>query len=472
MGDTVYYLICVLLSVGVLLGIRWMSRVETAVRGNRFSALCMLMAVVVTLLRNRIFSDAMVLAGLALGAVVGLILTDRVRMIAMPQAVGLLNGLGGAASAIASYLAVAPGAGLPDAFQSTARMVAIAVGGLTFSGSIVAAAKLQGLARQEPIVLRGHSLLAGALFVLMAASVVMAAFVPGDAAAMLGLVASLAFGVVFAIRVGGADMPITISLLNSTSGVAAAIAGMAVGDILLVAIGSVVGASGLLLTRIMCTAMNRSLVGILFAAGHGHAPTPITDHASHAAEDRRDHEGQAPVLSAQPGDLAAWVAEAQSVVIIPGYGMAAAQAQSHVRQLSDRLMEMGKTVRFAIHPVAGRMPGHMNVLLAEADIPYDLLFEMEAINDDLAGTDLMIAVGANDVINPAANTAVGTPIYGMPVLAAERAKKLVICNFDLKPGYAGVANPLYEPSPDVLVLLGDAKDSLQTILNRIQTPGG
>jgi NAD(P) transhydrogenase subunit beta len=265
----------------------------------------------------------------------------------------------------------------------------------------------------------------------------------------------LIFGLLFALPVGGADMPITISLLNSLSGVAAAIAGMALGDILLVAVGGIVGASGLLLTQIMSRAMNRRLSGILFSARQ--APRPSVP---------------APTEDTEPAvretvDLDEWLSVSKSIVIIPGYGMALSQAQEKVRSLHDRLEGLGKSVRFAIHPVAGRMPGHMNVLLAEVDIPYDKLFELDDINPTLPQTDLAIVIGANDVINPAANTAEGTPIYGMPVLDAGEAHRLIICNFDLKPGYAGVPNPLYDARPNTLLMLGDAKESLDTILSAL-----
>lgn len=261
-------------------------------------------------------------------------------------------------------------------------------------------------------------------------------------------------------------MPITISLLNSFSGVAGAIAGMAIGDILLVAIGGIVGASGLLLTQIMCRAMNRHLMDILLGkTSAGAAPS-----AEDTVEKPTDPEPAAESVQAGQPDSspAALLKSARRVVIIPGYGMALAQAQHLVKQLSDRLETNGAEVKFAIHPVAGRMPGHMNVLLCEADVPYDKLYEMDAINPEFGETDVAIIIGANDVVNPAAREAEGTPIYGMPVLNADQAKHIIICNYDLKPGYAGVENPLYSRKEGVTLLLGDAGETLRGMLESIQ----
>ena len=258
-------------------------------------------------------------------------------------------------------------------------------------------------------------------------------------------------------------MPITISLLNSLSGVAGAIAGMAIGDPLLVAIGGVVGASGLLLTQIMCRAMNRHLGDILL--GKTSAPTKRekAEPAAVVKEAQAAPSGQAACEKESPAEI---LRQAKNVIIVPGYGMALAQAQQTVKQLADRLEARGAQVRFAIHPVAGRMPGHMNVLLCEADVPYEQLYEMDAIDDEFKECDVAVVVGANDVVNPAANTAEGTPIYGMPVLSVDQAKHVIICNYDLKPGYAGVENPLYH-KPGVSLLLGDAQVTLQSLLTRV-----
>ena len=484
MTDTLYYIICTVLSLGVLAGINMMSKVKTAKNGNALSAFCMLVAVCVTLYKYNIFSAVFMWTGLAIGVLIGIVLTVKVEMITMPQTVALLNGLGGAASAAAALLTLlSPSSESGQLFALITAGIALAVGAFTFSGSLIAAGKLHKMLPQKPIVLPAHQLFTVVSFLGMAAFVILLALklenIPVLPLAVCGLAISLLFGVFFAIRVGGADMPITISLLNSTSGVAAAIAGMAIGDILLVSVGGIVGASGLLLTQIMCRAMNRSLSAILFSK----AAKPVSKtQAANAAQKqpasaasgtantetvKAESEMSASQSSAQSDKITNWLKEAKDIIIIPGYGMALSQAQGLVKQLTDKLESLGKTVRFAIHPVAGRMPGHMNVLLCEVDIPYDKLYEMDAINPDFEKTDLAIVIGASDVINPAANTAEGTPIYGMPVLAAEKAEKLIICNFDLQPGYAGVPNPLYEPNENIMLLLGDAKDSLNTILGKL-----
>ncbi len=469
MSDTVFYILSACLSLAVLLGIHWMSRVETAVRGNRLSAAAMLCAILVTFIKYDLLSVADIWIGLAIGSLISLALARYTRMIAMPQLVGLLNGLGGFASAGAALLTLGYKMDL-GLFERFTALLGMAVGAFTFTGSLIAVGKLHRLISQKPVFLPRHrALLAGSLC-LMALLIVLGLLLPGMAYAWLLALISLAFGLLFALPVGGADMPITISLLNSTSGVAAAITGMALGDVLLVSVGGIVGASGLLLTQIMCRAMNRRLSAILLSrsAAKVSAPVPETapdaPAASAASKEEADVLPDVPVRAAQPEDLPGWLGEAREVIIIPGYGMAVSQAQEQVKALHDALEKGGRRVRFAIHPVAGRMPGHMNVLLAEVDIPYDKLFEMDDINPDMASTDLVFVIGANDVVNPAANTAEGTPIYGLPVLEAARAKKLVICNFDSKPGYAGVDNPLYQPSPDVLLMFGDAKESLSKIL--------
>ena len=493
MSDTLYYIFSVLLSLGVLYGIRLMSKVKTAALGNRVSALCMLAAAAITLMRTDLSGSLpYIITGLAGGSLVSLLMTARAKMIQMPQIVGLLNGLGGLASLLAALLTVSSGAAR-SAFELTTSALALAVGALTFSGSLVAAGKLHGQLPQKPLVYPGHSALTVFAALVMVALITLLPLSAHGNSLLLSLLlilAGLIFGWLFAIRVGGADMPITISLLNSTSGVAAAIAGMALGDILLVAVGGIVGASGLLLTQIMCRSMNRSLGSVIFGGSAHPAASPAAtaslvrnplsqaSESGAAAQDEpirpegqhcetlcEDSSSGGTAATPVPADAPAWLEKAQSVIIVPGYGMAISQAQEKVKLLLDTLQAAGKQVRFAIHPVAGRMPGHMNVLLAEVDIPYDLLCEMEDINRDFPSTDLAIVIGANDVINPAANTAQGTPIYGMPILNVSQAKRVIICNYDKKPGYAGVDNPLYEEGQHVLLLLGDAKDSLDVLLS-------
>ncbi len=462
-----------LLSLGVLYGIKLMSNVKTAVRGNRVSALCMLLAIVYVFIRTDLAGSLVyIILGLMIGTLVSVVMTIKVKMIQMPQMVGLLNGLGGLASAVAAVLTLLAGKE-QSAFSLVTSGLALAVGAVTFSGSLVAAGKLHGKLPQKPRVYPLHQGMTILLALAMLVMMVLLPVQPGSVTLLcvLMILAGLAFGYLFAIRVGGADMPITISLLNSTSGVAAGIAGMALGDILLVAVGGIVGASGLLLTQIMCRAMNRHLSAVLF--GKAAAPTvakPVKEEEKPISEPEPAAEEvfvEEAAQEAAPADPGQWLKEAQSLIIIPGYGMALSQAQEQVKALMDRMEAAGKEVRFAIHPVAGRMPGHMNVLLAEVDVPYDKLFEMDDINPDFEKTDLVLVIGANDVVNPAANTAEGTPIYGMPVLKADAAKKLIICNFDTKPGYAGVPNPLYDGAPHIYLMLGDAKASLEELLAKM-----
>ncbi|MBR2405913.1 MAG: NAD(P)(+) transhydrogenase (Re/Si-specific) subunit beta [Clostridia bacterium] len=447
MPNTVYYVISAVLVLGVLIGISMMSKVKSANSGNTLSAVCALAAILVVMYNAEILTAWQAWLGIAIGAVIGLFGAVKVKMIEMPQAVALLNGLGGLASALVAILTIAQ---VTDAtpnklFALYTGALALVVGFVTFTGSLVAAGKLHKLLPQKPVVWPAHSAIVAVTLIATAAVVVIA-----PECMWLISVLSAFFGMAFAIRVGGADMPITISLLNSLSGVAGGIAGIAVGDPLLVAIGGIVGASGLLLTQIMCKAMNRSLLSILLGGKAKKAAAP-----SVKAEEKVQAKTEEPAGVTVDTVLNT----AKKVMIVPGYGMALAQAQSAVKSLSDKLEASGVEVKFAIHPVAGRMPGHMNVLLCEVDVPYDKLYEMEAVNGEFAECDAAIIIGANDVVNPAANTAEGTPIYGMPVLNAAEAKNVIVCNFDTKPGYAGVPNPLYE-APNTILMLGDAKETV------------
>ena len=475
-----------ILAVLVLAGISMMSKVKTAVAGTLLSAFAMLCGIVATLFFAGVVSVWTVYVSILIGALVGSLLAARVKMIQMPQTVALFNGLGGGASALVGLLSV-HGDG---AFVRFTALLAVAVGMVTLVGSLVAAGKLHRVLPQKPVVWKGHSLCTLLFLALTLGFVVAGIFAHGA-----GLIVCLAgaflsaslFGLWFSLRVGGADMPITISLLNSLSGVAGAIAGMAIGDVFLVAVGGIVGASGLLLTQIMCRAMNRKLMSILTGGTVKPAPqTPVIEENAELVERIMDLEKKIKELEAMVADLEARVkaldgqlnaapaeekptaasvlSKAKDVIIVPGYGMALAQAQHQVRQLADKLESRGARVRFAIHPVAGRMPGHMNVLLAEADVDYEKLYEMEAINDDFKNADAVVVIGANDVLNPAARNAVGTPIYGMPVLNVDEAPEVIVCNFDLKPGYAGVENPIYTREKGVYLELGDAKETLMRLM--------
>ena len=485
-------IISALLALLVLAGISMMSKVKTAVAGNLLSALAMLCGIVSTLLFAGVVSVWTIYVSILIGALAGSLLAARVKMIQMPQTVALFNGLGGGASALVGILSVR-GEG---AFVRFTALLAVAVGMVTLVGSLVAAGKLHRVLPQKPVVWKGHALCTLLFLALTLGFVVAGVFTSGAGLVVClvgAFVSASLFGLWFSLRVGGADMPITISLLNSLSGVAGSIAGMAIGDVFLVAVGGIVGASGLLLTQIMCRAMNRKLMSIL--TGGTMAPSvqpPVIEENEQLVERIMDLEKKIKELEAMVADLEARVkvldgqlnaapaeapapveeaptaasvlSKAKDVIIVPGYGMALAQAQHQVRQLADKLESRGARVRFAIHPVAGRMPGHMNVLLAEADVDYEKLYEMDAINDDFKNADAVVVIGANDVLNPAARNAVGTPIYGMPVLNVDQAPEVIVCNFDLKPGYAGVENPIYSREKGVYLELGDAKETLMRLM--------
>jgi NAD(P) transhydrogenase subunit beta len=462
MSDLLYYILCGVLTFGVLAGIYLMSKVKTSVWGNLLSAVSMAGAILLTLYRGGIFGVWELWIFSAVGLILGFIGAYRVKMIDMPQAVAILNGFGGAASAIVGAIAVLNNANM-HLFGLVTAGLAVAVGAVTLTGSVIAGAKLHNILAQKPITWKAHRLITVLSIVIMAGAVVAFAALPSSLlwiAILVCAVVSGFFGLAFAIRVGGADMPITISLLNSFSGVAGSIAGMAIHDPLLVAVGGVVGASGLLLTQMMCRAMNRKLMEILTGKTSSDSSLAVLEPA--APGDSND--AAEPAQAADPVEL---LKTAKSVILIPGYGMALAQAQHLVKQLTDALEAGGAQVCFAIHPVAGRMPGHMNVLLAEADVDYEKLLEMDDVNPMFPNCDLAIIIGANDVINPAANTAEGTPIYGMPILNAYQAKHLIICNYDLKPGYAGVENPLYHTA-GVVMMVGDAAQTLQQLLAGLQ----
>ena len=470
-SNPVYYVICAILSILVLVGIAMMSKVKSAARGNALSATAMGLGVIVTLLKLQVVTFPWLIAGILIGGIIGTLLYTGVKMIQMPQMVALLNGIGGGASALVGALTLFQLSESNVYFTLVTAFLAIIIGMLTLVGSLVAAGKLHRVLPQKSVVWPFHNVatsltLVVAIFFLLIGTLNYQ--MPNALIyAMIGtMLFSTLFGLYFSIRVGGADMPITISLLNSLSGVAGAIAGMAIGDIFLVAVGGVVGASGLLLTQIMCRAMNRSLINILIPHGKAKAPAKATA----ATPASKAPAAPQPKQESSPIDQAvAMLRGAKRVIIVPGYGMALAQAQQEVKQLADKLARGGADVKYAIHPVAGRMPGHMNVLLAEANVDYDSLYEMEAINDQFANTDAVIVIGANDVLNPAARKAEGTPIYGMPVLNVDQAKQVIICNFDLKPGYAGVENPLYSRGEGVALCLGDAKATIDQILSGLDS---
>lgn len=476
MTELVYYALSGLIVVAILFGILLMSKVKTSRLGNIIAATATLLAIAITIIYYDIFKTAggvfplaavvIIVVSLLLGLIIGLVLAKKVKMIQMPEVVALFNGLGGAASAIVGGSAVGKFI-FQDAqvikdnlFQISTGALALAIGLITLVGSAIAAMKLSKFIHQKIVTFKYQQVLNIVLVILVFAAIVFLSIPHGIKGLNLGLyllimVASSLFGWSFSIRVGGADMPITISLLNSLSGVAGAISGMAIGNVVLVAVGGIVGASGLVLTQIMCKAMNRSLLEILL----GKTSQVGNANLDEEMDSKKEGRNQLDYIEA--------INNAKNIIIVPGYGMAVAQAQHLVRQLELKLEAKGKNVKFAIHPVAGRMPGHMNVLLAEVNVDYDNLWEIKDVNPEFKSTDLTIVIGANDVINPAANTAKGTPIYGMPILNVYESKYIIIMNYDDKPGYAGVNNPIYTRVDGVALLFGNALETLEELINKL-----
>jgi NAD(P) transhydrogenase subunit beta len=442
-----------------ILALKAMASPRTARRGNLTGAAGMLIAIVFTLLSRGILTWPWIVAGLVVGSAAGTALAVTVKMTAMPQMVAMLNGFGGLASALV-VIANVWGRGWSQAadVQRFAVMAAVSsvIGWVTFSGSMVAFSKLQGVVFSgRPTVFPFQRVVNFATLAVAAGLCVLIGFYP-DARWLIVPVAVLAaaLGVLFVIPIGGADMPVVISLLNSYSGLAAAATGFVLNNTGLIIAGALVGASGIILTRLMCKAMNRSLANVLFGAvGAG-------GEAREGGEERR-------VRSWTPEDAAMAMENASLVIIVPGYGMAVAQAQHAVKELADLLGQRGVTVKFGIHPVAGRMPGHMNVLLAEAEVPYDQLSDMEEINDEFDQADVALVIGANDVVNPAARTDKSSPIYGMPILNVDHARTAIVCKRSLDPGFAGVDNDLFY-AENTAMLFGDARQTVSRVVRCIR----
>ena len=455
--DSFYLVAAVLL----FLGLKRLSSPATARNGNAMAALGILVAVVVTLLDRSIEREGfyVIIAGVIVGGGVGVALARSIQMTAMPQLVAVFNGFGGAGSAVvaaAEYLRLSDsGEGLPIDVSVTI-MLGTLVGLVTFSGSIVAFAKLQELIDGKPITFPLQKTISAVIFAGIAALIVYLV-AGGDPAAYYGVIfLCLLLGVLMVIPIGGADMPVVISLLNSYSGIAAAMAGFALGNTMLIIAGSLVGAAGLILTQIMTKAMNRSLVNVLFGAFGAQASGAVAGGEQDKA-----------VREATPDDAAVAMAYSGTVVLVPGYGLAVARAQHQLKELSEMLEERGVDVRYAIHPVAGRMPGHMNVLLAEADVPYDKLFDLDEINDRFPNTDFVLVVGANDVVNPAARDEQGSPIYGMPILEVDKSGQVLVLKRSMNPGFAGLDNELFYKD-NTMMLFGDAQESLTRLIAAIK----
>ena len=437
-----------------ILGIKGLTKPKTAVRGNQLAAIGMLLACAVTMLQKGMQFEVIV-AGLIVGAVIGATLAIRVQMTNMPQMVALLNGFGGGASfgvATAGYLQGVEG---PVAIIATGA--AVLIGAVTLTGSLVAFAKLQELIDGKPMGFPGMKFVN---FLLVAGSIFAIGYMvvePGNDTIFWALVAAAAvLGLFLVLPIGGADMPVVIALLNSYSGVAASAAGFVMGNSALIITGSLVGASGLILTQIMCKAMNRSLTNVLFG---------VMGEAGETMDADEVYQGK--VKSSSPDEVAMILETAQRVVVVPGFGMAMAQAQHAVRDLADTLEAHGVEVEYAIHPVAGRMPGHMNVLLAEAEVSYDKLKDMDTINPTFEQTDVAIVIGANDVTNPLAREDKGSPIYGMPILNVDKAKTVVVVKRSLSAGFAGLPNPLFAKD-NTLMLFGDGKQAIIDITGALK----
>jgi NAD(P) transhydrogenase subunit beta len=433
-----------------------------AKHGNMTAALALFLAFILVLYRHGIVDAGTVVISLLLGVIAGLALARAVSMIQVPAMVAFQHGAGGIAAFLVSLVELSRTTHALSLVSEISGVLGLAIGSLTFSGSMIASAKLAGKMQQAPQVLTYHN-----LFVILniAALVVFGAFsllAPAGAAPyffVFEIFLGICFGILLAIRIGGADMPVLISSLNATAGLAASLCGMVIENQLLIAFGATVAASGSILTYVMCKAMNRKIGNIIFP---DYKPQRTVSKTTFIPV-------QPSKTVVTPADPAAFLAQAvtamqdaEKIIIVPGYGMALAKAQQEVATLAQELTEMGKDVKYAIHPVAGRMPGHMNVLLAEAGIDYDMLVEMDVINPDFHATDLVIVVGACDVVNPAAIEIEGTPISGMPILMAHEAKKVICCNFDRKPGYSGVDNTLYDQESTIF-LEGDAKKTIQQL---------
>jgi proton-translocating NAD(P)+ transhydrogenase subunit beta len=452
-----------------IVGLRGLAGPRTAALGNRLAAVGMFIAVVATLLIEHVISSTSDLAlmglGIGVGTAIGIPAARSVKMTAMPQMVALFNGVGGGAVALIAWVEYRrrfpEGGELWSAKSQIPSLFAAIVGSISFWGSNIAFAKLQEILPGRPIQLPGQRVINGALaLVAVASAVVLAAGVHSQALFIVGILVTAAIlGNMVVLPIGGADMPVVISLLNAFTGVSAAMTGIALDNTALIVAGTLVGASGSILTNMMAVAMNRSVPAIVAGGFGGGGTAPAA-----GAEDR------GPVRSTTPDDVAIQLTYASRVVVVPGYGMAVAQAQHTVRELMDELEKRGVDVEFAIHPVAGRMPGHMNVLLAEADVPYDKLKEMDEINPEFPQTDVSLVIGANDVTNPDARENKTSPIYGMPILDVDKSSQVIVLKRSMNTGFAGIENPLFY-NENTALLFGDAKASVQAVVGEVKELG-
>jgi H+-translocating NAD(P) transhydrogenase subunit beta len=452
----------VLAAVCFVVGMKQLGSPTTARTGIRIAAAGMALAVVFTILLPGVANYSLIAIGIAVGGVIGLYAARSVRMTAMPQMVAVFNGVGGGASvlvALSEYSRLAPQPGVLAGDVLAAALFSALIGGITFTGSLMAFAKLQELVSGRPVVFPAQQLVNALLLIGALAAAVLAGVLEETVWMVVLLAVSLVVGVLFVLPIGGADMPVVVAFLNAFSGLAGVAAGFVLSNHALIIGGTLVGASGTLLSILMSRAMNRSLVNVFFGA-FGGAPAAAPGAADAGADGKTHRETTAE-------DAAVLLAYARRVVIVPGYGLAVAQAQHNVRELADLLERRGVDVRYAIHPVAGRMPGHMNVLLAEANVPYPQLYDMEDINPEFPRTDVALVVGANDVTNPAARENPESPLYGMPILNVDHATNVIVLKRSMNPGFAGIDNDLYY-NPKTAMLFGDAKASVEKLVSAVK----
>ena len=452
------YLICASLFI---IGLKRLSSPATARSGNQIAAVGMAIAIAATLFDERVVTFEWIILGSLVGGIGGAIGAQRVKMTAMPQMVALFNGFGGGAAALIAFADYHDTVGAPGHVETKiiiSILFSAVVGSVSFAGSMIAFGKLQDIVTGNPVTVPGQKVVTATIFAaILAGCAFLATGHESQALLVAIVVVALILGVQMVMAIGGADMPVVISLLNAFTGLATASTGFALSNNVLIIAGTLVGASGSLLTQMMGKAMNRSLANMVFGAFGTSGSVALAEGPGVAGT----------VRSASADDIAIMLAYARRVVIVPGYGLAVAQAQHNVRELGDLLEGRGVDVRYAIHPVAGRMPGHMNVLLAEADVPYTQLYEMDDINGEFPRTDVSLVIGANDVVNPAAKNTPGSPIYGMPILNVDESSAIVVLKRSMNTGFAGIENELFY-DPKTTMLFGDAKDSVIGLISAVK----
>jgi len=454
--DLVIPIIYLISAVFFILGLRQLSHPRTALKGNRTASIGMLLAIVATLLNNQILDFQSIFIAILIGSAIGAILAKQIEMTSMPQLVALFNGFGGAASLLVATAEFYRGGVFPIFIFFTIAL-SVLIGSVTFSGSFIAFLKLQGIMKGAPIQFKGQHAFNGLLVVLVIISSIYGLLYPFSSMFLIIIGVSLLLGILFVLPIGGADMPVVISLLNSFSGLAACATGFVIQNDALIISGSLVGASGIILTDIMCKGMNRTIWNVLFA-GVG---------STDAITDNLQVDPMKSIKSYEPEDTVVIFENAKQVVIVPGYGLAVAQAQHMVHELQKLLEGKGVVVKYAIHPVAGRMPGHMNVLLAEANVPYDSLYDLDQINPEFEETDVTLVIGANDVVNPAARHDTNSPIFGMPILDVDKSQTVFVLKRSMNPGFAGIENELFYKH-NTIMIFGDAKDTVSKLVSELK----